>query len=870
MRRLATRRVSIQLTGLAYSRRPGLSVLGDVTLTRSASEAVGCVPRLRFGLVSVLAASGICAVVLAGCASFQVPKIDPSGERLFVVQNDISDPTAPDSRFRDFPGRKRSTNTSAVILFPRATVAPVGSEVVMLAAVRGSDDYLRTNERVEWMLSPTGVGEFVEVDKGSWTDPLVCDYTRARKIDNGFAVNSTSRRLLRLTRGTPQLNDDVHVLRGQAWVTITSPIEGTSNVTAYAPNVHGWESRKDSARIHWVDAQWSFPSPVISSAGSTRVLTTTVARHTDQSARSGWLVRYEIMDGPAAGFSPSGTQVAEVQTDGSGAASVEIFQKQPSAGTNRIAIRVICPAGLCGSELREPVTVGNGCTLVTWSSADVSVRMSGPASGSIGSRLKYRIEVSNPGDLAADDVVVSEAIPGGMSYVTSSPPAEQTGNTIRWPVGSLGAGQTRTFEAEYRAEREGRVEVCAEASAAGGFSASQCVVTTIEAPKLEVEIRGPDRAKVGEEVTFEMVVTNRGQVAATDLVIRDSFDPGLEHAEVPDNRIERKFGRLEAGASRSIAVAFRVVRAGQLCHEVEVRGPGGVSASARACVEATMAAAVPDSSASQPQPRVTTDTVPRDRPAVPGPVPMADPSALSVEIVAPRTCVTGDEPKFEVWVTNKGDQELTEVNVSCFLDPELYVLKATTGHQRRESDNAILFKLPPIPPGKVGLPSEVLCRCVSEADRACFSVEVTCREGIRKTAEACVAIRAGTPPPPSGLTMKVDALPYPIDLGRDVTCQIRVTNNSLVDDRNVVVEVIVPEGMVIDRLRTRGPGPYTIDQQTIRFDPVDTLVSNETLEYRIRLRTRTTGNAVLRATARSYNVPTPQVVEEQTTINDIQ
>ena len=841
MRRLATRRVSILGTGLVCRAQPGLSLL---------------------------ATSALCAVVLAGCASFRVPKIDPTGQRLFVYQDDISDPTAPDSRFRDYPSTKRSTNTSAVILCPVATVAPVDSEVVMLAAVRGSDDYLRTNERVEWMISPTGVGEFVEVDKGSWTDPLVCDYTRAKKIDNSFAVNSTSRRLLRLTRGTPRLNDDVHVLRGQAWVTVTSPVEGTSDVTAYAPNVHGWESRKDSARIHWVDAQWSFPSPAISSAGSTRVLTTTVTRHTDQSARTGWLVRYEILDGPAAGFSPAGAQVAEVPADGSGAASVEIFQKQPSAGTNRIAVRVICPAGLCGSELREPVTVGNGCTLVTWSSADVAVRISGPASGSIGSRLKYRIVVSNPGDLAADDVVVTEAIPGGMSYVGSSPQAEQTGNTIRWPVGSLGVGQTRTFEVEYRAEREGTVEVCAEASATGGFSASQCVATTIEAPKLEVEIRGPDQAYVGDEVTYELVVTNRGRVAATDLVIRDLFDPGLEHAEVPDNRIEREFGRLEAGASRSIAVAFRVVRAGRLCHEVTVSGPGGVSASARACVVAT--AAVPDRSPPPqppPPPPATTDTLPRDRSPVPGPVPMVDPSALSVEIVAPRTCVIGEEPKFEVWVTNEGDQELTEVDVACLLDPELLVLLASKGGKRRESDNAIVFKLPPIPPGRVGLPSEVLCRCLSEADRAHFFVEVTCLEGVRKTAEAYVAIRPGTVGPPSSLKMTVDALRNPIDLNGDLTCQIQVTNNSSVPDRNVIVEVIVPDELVIDRLRTHGPGSRTIVGQTIRFDPVDTLFPNDTLEYRIRLRTRAAGDVVLQAAVSSLNVQTPRVEEEQITIN---
>ena len=39
-----------------------------------------------------------------------------------------------------------------------------------------------------------------------------------------------------ITRGTPNADDDVHVLRGQAWATAISPVEGTSYVTAHAPS----------------------------------------------------------------------------------------------------------------------------------------------------------------------------------------------------------------------------------------------------------------------------------------------------------------------------------------------------------------------------------------------------------------------------------------------------------------------------------------------------------------------------------------------------------------------------------------------------------------------------------------------------------
>jgi hypothetical protein len=59
--------------------QPSSSVLGDVTLARSASEAVGCVSRPLLGLVSVLATPGILyfLVAAARCLSGKSFEFDP-------------------------------------------------------------------------------------------------------------------------------------------------------------------------------------------------------------------------------------------------------------------------------------------------------------------------------------------------------------------------------------------------------------------------------------------------------------------------------------------------------------------------------------------------------------------------------------------------------------------------------------------------------------------------------------------------------------------------------------------------------------------------------------------------------------------------
>ena len=310
----------------------------------------------------VIVALALCALAAPGCVQFRMPRIDPTGEYVFVEP-----PITVAPPVHDVPEEQSPWDDKAVRLTPKTTVAPVGSEVVLMAAVCGSDGYLQTNRRLEWSLSPGGVGHFIDVGRGRLVDLMVGDFTRPRKVDTTFVIGSTSRKPLRITRGTPTPDDDVSVRRGEGFVTVTSPVEGSSHVSVFAPEVYPWDARTRSATIHWVDAQWRFPPPSINRSGTPHRLTTTVTRHSDQSPCVGWLVRYEIVDGPPAGFAPDGVTALEVPTDAAGQATLEMFQTQPGPGTNQIAIQVIRPAALGGLGGKRLV-VGRGGTTKTWTS----------------------------------------------------------------------------------------------------------------------------------------------------------------------------------------------------------------------------------------------------------------------------------------------------------------------------------------------------------------------------------------------------------------------------------------------------------------------------------------------------------------------
>lgn len=813
---------------------------------------------LRTGGRNATLALIVCAVFACGCTQLRLPRIDPTGDRIFaepaVGRNPLSTPRPV---YREFPGPSGSGDPAIVVICPRETVAPVGSEVVVLAGVVGPDDYLRTNERVEWMLDPGGPGQFVDLGKCIPTDFLVGDFTRPKKIDNTFAVGSTSRRYLHLTRATATPADDVYVQRGQAWITVTSRSEGTSRVTAYAPNVDDWERRKQTATIHWIDAQWCFPSPAINPAGTRHVFTTTVTRQTDGAPCVDWRVRYEILDGPAAGFAPDGAQAIEVPTDEQGRASAEIFEQQPVAGTNRVAIRVIRPAGPSSGKRLE---VGSGCVLKTWSAADLAVRKTGPAVATAGATLAYRIDVSNPGDLPAEGVTLTDEVPDGLAYLRSNPAGEMAGRVVRWQLGTLAAKETRSVEIEFRAERQGSVTNCTQATAAGGLQARDCAATAVSTAAVDLQVTAPRQTvSVGEEVAFSIVVTNRGQVTATGLLIKDRFDAGLEHAEAA-SPIERDLGvDLAPGQSQRIGVVLRVAKAGRLCNTVDVIGQGRVLATASACVTALEAAGR------------RTEPEPSPRPI--GPV------GMSVDMTGPRVATVGESVLFTIEVASTGQRPLSGVSVVSRFDASFHPFEASLGHDRQ--GDAITWNLDTLPPGQTKQ-FKVKCECLTAAALASGRVEVTTREGASGDDRVSVEIRpspAAGPGPavgpvpalsPADLRMTVTALREPVANGKEFTYVIQVVNHGQSPDHQVAVVVSVPPELQPIKFGTHGPPStdFVVIGQFIRFMPADTIEPDpgKPLEYRIRVRAVQVGNVRLRAELTSQGLRQPQVVEETTSI----
>ncbi|MBI3837104.1 MAG: DUF11 domain-containing protein [Planctomycetia bacterium] len=654
-----------------------------------------------------------CALVAGGCANCQLPRLDPSGDRIFLP------PGAP-SRGQT-PGALAAPVTAplpagqwGISVSPSQVIAPVGSEVVMIASVCGSEGFMLTNQRVEWMLAPDGAGQFMSPGERRPLDIVDRLHGLPAKIDSRYVINTTLFSPMTLDRGTPTPLDDVLVQSGQSWVSVTSPSEGTSRVTVFAPTVFGWDRRQQTASIYWVDAQWRFPSPGITPVGSRKTLTTVLTRQTDNSPLPLWHVRYEITSGPDAGFAPDGTTSLEIPTGETGEATVEIFQKQPSAGTNQINIQVIRPAGVGGQNRSLPV--GSGSTLQTWTSAEpaiqatgppqaevaapiaasppaqppaqIDVAIVGPTTAVVGSDAQFEVRVINRGAVPARQLLVTDRFDAGLQHAVAASPIERN-------LDDLQPGGMASFAVTLQVTQPGELCQDVEVTGEGGLRAAarSCVTAiapapqpppvqteptqppaaqptpaqppaqspAVSAPVLSVKKTGPDRRRVGETAEFTIDVTNGGQNPIEELVITDNYETSLrpeqatEGFEQPRGQgLVWRIGRLAPGKTIRRKVVFscqqETLRA---CNRVTATAAGIPPMADEACLE------------------IVAQQAPAAAPAAPAaPPPPNPPMTVSVAETADPIKV-GGETTYQILIGNIGSQPEFDVVVAVTLSDQL-------------------------------------------------------------------------------------------------------------------------------------------------------------------------------------------------------
>jgi len=99
---------------------------------------------------------------------------------------------------------------------------------------------------------------------------------------------------------------------------------------------------------------------------------------------------------------------------------------------------------VCATTVVTEVTTTNNLawfdTLVEANAPDVAVGKAGPANANAGGMILYTLTIQNLGDQDAPDVVVTDTLPAGIAFLSSSYTATQFGQDVVWALDSITAG----------------------------------------------------------------------------------------------------------------------------------------------------------------------------------------------------------------------------------------------------------------------------------------------------------------------------------------------------------------------------------------------------------------------------------------------
>jgi len=744
-----------------------------------------------------------------------------------------------------------------ILLSPQKIVAPVGGEVILLSGICGPDGYLQTGQPLEWMLTPDSVGTFIEVGND---DPgllhRMAKIKRAKKQDPSYALGVTSTKRMLITRGNLDPRDDVQLEKGQTWISISSPSEGTSRVTVLAPESECWDHRKATATIYWLDARWQFPGPQRVPAGSPVQLNTRVTRSEGTLPAKGWKVRYEILSPGLASFAgTNGSSVVEVTVDDASNATAELIPVPGTSGTATIDMQVIRPGGV--TDDIPTMTIGRGQTFVTWSAPQLAIRAGAPSVASYNVPVQVVANVSNPGDQAAENVRVSVAVPAGARATSNDSFAQVLPNAIVWQIGTipprteLDLFMNVTLQQSVNLSFEARGE---------GLLAQDDVRIDVFQPSISLTVKPEqDRYEVGQLATFNIDVKNTGNQPLQDLHLFAIGDGKMVHEVFGMDEIDKpkEDGPLQPGDTWLVAVAFVPTESGRRCVNLKAIAAGGQRADAQSCI--TVINPIP------PTPALTATLDGRSRVA------------------------TGETALFRSRIVNTGAIPLRDVRVTMAYGPELDLIGATDQGLRdvRTGQYLIEWVIPNLPPDasevleaqfKVLRPSprstvvltsraaegatsdrtfafEIVSGAppspLSPSDRAApalppVSPSPTLPEGpapIPATPElggtAPVAPPGATAPTTSGrIQYRLDVLDNPVRVGDPIRYRLRVVNDSPQPDGMVSIRFELPDAVQITRAVLRESpraGEFDVNAGMVYLADIRTMRPGETVDYEIVL-----------------------------------
>lgn len=409
------------------------------------------------------------------------------------------------------------------------------------------------------------------------------------------------------------------------------------------------------------------------------------------------------------------------------------------------------------------------------------------------------------------NVVVTDQIPAGTTYLRSEPKAELVGDKLVWHLGDLDAGQSTPVKVWVRADREGELGSCATISA----DPRLCAKTIAARPLLTVDMTGLETAPLNSEVVYSITVANPGSAAARNVVATCDVPEGLTDAS-GRKQLTFPMGDLAPKQTKTIPVSLKATQRGRHCSTASAVADNVPKVSDEAC---TLVA--------QP--------------------------ALKIVNTGDRQQLINKAANYQLRVSNVGDVDLTDVVLNETASAPTTI---TTAPGATVNGNTATWTIGSLPKGSERTFNVALTAKVP--GNYCNVATVVSAQGLRESAQACTDWIGVT-----GVLVEVVDDPDPIQVSELTTFTIRVTNQG--SSRSIEeIKVRSLFAAEIDPVDASGEG--VISGKSVTWPVVPALAPKTSVTYTIHAKGGKVGDHRLETQVTTRMRENPIVELESTTV----
>ena len=178
-----------------------------------------------------------------------------------------------------------------------------------------------------------------------------------------------------------------------------------------------------------------------------------------------------------------------------------------------------------------------------------------PFTASIGERYDWDYQVDVKQNLK--ELTITDTIPDGLTYVSSDPEAQVSGDELKWVFLNPKKGLREKIKVVLEPSQRGALTSCFDVAAIP----QACLTTKVGVAELALNKTGPANAMVGSNVTYNVTVKNKGDFAAKNVVVTDNVPTGLKHPQGKEVLTSRS-APLPPGKAKAFPLLFRQLTAG--------------------------------------------------------------------------------------------------------------------------------------------------------------------------------------------------------------------------------------------------------------------------------------------------------------------